>query len=362
LDQDVSRATTDASVEVLDYLNRTTLDIIGQVAFALEVDSLTNPKVPLRQAYSRMFAFDLMSCLSQAVAMYLPWTRRIPTRMNRDTARSAKTIADTASHIVLSKLDEDEESSTPMSKDILSSIVRQNQGLAKHDSDKLSFEELRDQVMNFLGAGHDTTATGVAWTIDLLSKHVDVQEKLRGEIIASLPLLTQSDIDPHRGGYGLADLNLLDRLPYLANVCNESLRYIPPVPIVIRECVEDTTLSGYFIPKGTNIFISSNAINRLPWLWGPDANTFDPDRWSNLPKEWVPGAFQTFLEGPRGCIGRKFAETEMKVLLCCLLSHFKFERDESWPDQEEAKNWRIVLRPRDGIHVKVQLIEKKVGG
>ena len=93
----------------------------------------------------------------------------------------------------------------------------------------------------------------------------------------------------------LAELNLLDRLPYLAKVCTESLRFIPPVPIVIRECVEDTTLSGYLIPKGTNIFISSNAINRLPWFWGPAADTFDPDRWDSLPKEWVPSAFQTFL-------------------------------------------------------------------
>lgn len=361
LDHDVSRSDPNASLELLDYLNRATLDIIGRVAFAFDVDSLTNPAVPLRQAYSRMFAFDFMSCLSQAIAMYLPWTRRIPTKMNRDTARSAKTISDTASRIVESKLSEDEESSMPMSKDILSLVVRQNESLLKTDGDKLSFDELRDQVMNFLGAGHDTTATGVAWTIDLLSKHIDVQDRLREEIISNFPLLTQSDIDPHRGGTMLASFNLLDQLPYLTNVCNESLRFIPPVPIVIRECVDDTTLSGYFIPKGTNIFISSNAINRLPWFWGSNANVFDPERWDNLPKSWVPGAFQTFLEGPRGCIGRKFAETEMKVLLCCLLSKSRFERDETWPDQEERKNWRIVLRPRDGIRVKIRLVDCESG-
>ena len=216
-------------------------------------------------------------------------------------------------------------------------------------------------MINFLGAGHDTTATGVAWTIDLLSKHIEVQDKLREEIVSHISLLTQDNIDPHRGGHALADLNQLDRLPYLAHVCNESIRIIPPVPIVNRESLEDTTLSGYFKPKRTNIFISSNAINRLPWFWGPNANTFDPDRWDDLPKEWVPGAFQTFLEGPRGCIGRKFAETEMKVLLCCLASKFRFERDESWPDQEERKNWRIVLRPRDGIQVKIRLVDQNTG-
>lgn len=355
LHEDVIQRPTDTSVEMLDYLNRSTLDIIGRVAFAFDIDSLNDPEVPLRQAYSRMFAFDLTSCISQAIAMYLPWTRRIPTKMNRDTARSAKAISDAASQIVNSKLQEDEGAFAPPSKDILSLIVRQNQTLGKTDGDKLSFEELRDQVMNFFGAGHDTTATAVAWTIDLLSKHVSIQNQLREEIITNFPILSQSDLDSCRADAALAEGNLLDRLPYLANVCNESLRFIPPVPIVIRECVEDTVLSGYYIPKGTNIFISSNAINRLPWLWGPTGDIFDPDRFDNLPKRWVPGAFQTFLEGPRGCIGRKFAETEMKVLLCCLLSRFKFERDERWPDQEERKNWRIVLRPRDGIKVRLRL-------
>ena len=159
---------------MLDYLNRTTLDIIGWVAFACDVDSLTNPAVPLREAYSRMFAFDIASCLSQAVAMYLPWTRRNPTNMNRDTARSAKVISSTAGQIIETKLNEDEESFVPPSRDILSLVVRQNEALNKTDGDKLSFDELRDQVMNVLGAGHDTTATGVAWTIDLLSKHMSV--------------------------------------------------------------------------------------------------------------------------------------------------------------------------------------------
>ena len=355
LSNDILHQGGDASVEVLEYLNRTTLDIIGRVAFACDVDSLIDPNAPLREAYSRMFAFDFTSCISQAVAMYLPWTRRIPTKMNRDTARSAKVISDTAGQIVDSKLDEDEESFAPPSKDILSLVVRQNESLVKGDGDKLSFDEIRDQIMNLFGAGHDTTATGCAWTIDLLSKHPHIQDKLREEILTSFPILAQADIDTHWVSLSMAELNLLDRLPYLSNVCNESLRFIPPVPIVSRECVEDTMLAGYFVPKGTNLFVSSNAINHLPWFWGPSANKFDPDRWDNLPKEWAPGAYQTFLEGPRGCIGRKFAETEMKVLLCCLLSKFRFERDERWPDQEGRKSWRIVLRPRDGIRVKVKL-------
>lgn len=345
------------AVEVLEWLNRTTLDVIGEVAFSYDVDSLNSPDTPLRKAYAVMFAFDLVSCLSQAIAMYMKWTRRIPTRMNRDTCNSGNVISDTAAQIVQWKLDEDEETSTPGSRDILSLIVRHNQSLMKNDSDKLSFDEIRDQVMNFLGAGHDTTATGVAWTIDLLSKHPQVQERLRAEIQSYYPMLRKSnDRTDEDDAFALAKLNVLDRMPYLSNVCQESLRFIPPVPIVTREVFEDVELCGYAVPKGSQVYIASNAINHMPCFWGPNASVFDPDRWDNLPKTWVPGAYQSFLEGPRGCIGRKFAETEMKVLLCCLLSRFCFEQDPSWPDQEARKNWRIVLRPRDGTQVLMSTI------
>ena len=131
LSNDVLQLDGDASVEVLEYLNRTTLDIIGRVAFACDVDSLIDPNAPLREAYSRMFAFDLTSCISQAVAIYLPWTRRIPTKMNRDTGHSAKVISDTAGQIVDLKLNEDEESFAPPSKDILSLVVEAERDISQ---------------------------------------------------------------------------------------------------------------------------------------------------------------------------------------------------------------------------------------
>ncbi len=98
------------------------------------------------------------------------------------------------------------------------------------------------------------------------------------------------------------------------------------------------------------------AIQKNPSIWGPNAEVFDPDRWDDLPKTCTANAFMTFLHGPRGCIGRKFAETEMKILLCCLLSMYEFKRDLDAPDPEEWKMWRLVLRPKDGITVKVTAI------
>lgn len=135
-------------------------------------------------------------------------------------------------------------------------------------------------------------------------------------------------------------------------VCRESLRYIPPIPMTVRESIADDQLAGYHIPAGTVIYMLANAINRLPMYWGPTANEFDPDR------EWasVPNAYMTFLQGPRGCVGRKFAEMEMKILLCCLLSWYDFEMDTSVQDPETLKMWRLVLRPRDGVSLKVKTL------
>lgn len=141
----------------------------------------------------------------------------------------------------------------------------------------------------------------------------------------------------------------VDLLPFMDDVCRESLRYIPSIPMTVRQSIKDDQLGEYFIPAGTTIYVMANAINRLPMYWGPTANEFDPSRWRNLPETWTPNAFMTFLQGPRGCIGRKFAEVEMKTILCCLLSKFNFESDTTQQDPEDLKMWRLVLRPRDGV-------------
>jgi cytochrome P450 len=135
-----------------------------------------------------------------------------------------------------------------------------------------------------------------------------------------------------------------DKLPYLDNVCRESLRYIPPIPMTVRQSLKDDVLGGYHVPSGTVIYVLANTINRLPAFWGDTADEFDPDRWDALPPSVVPNAFMTFLQGLRGRIGRKFAETEMKILLCCLLSVYEFARDYETPDPEAWKMWRLVLR------------------
>lgn len=343
-----------APIEMLEWLNRATLDIIASAGFGYEVDSLRNAKNPLRQAYSSLFDFDFSSRVIMGLRMLSPKFSYIPSRMNRNMANARSVIDNVSADIVQSKL---EQENTGL-KDIIALVVQQNQEMGqdqKHTKETLSADIIRQQIMTFLAAGHDTTATGTAWALDLLSKRPEIQERLREEVRASLPELSNPEavLNPDK-------LTIdVDRLPYLANVCRESLRFIPPIPYTLREAQIDANLCGYEIPRGTWIYVAANAINRLPAFWGtdPHPDVFDPDRWNHLPPEFTTNSYMTFLHGPRSCIGRKFAETEMKVLLCCLLSVFRFEPNPDFEDQELHKRWLLVLRPRDGMNLKLSLVE-----
>jgi cytochrome P450 len=351
-DEILASETVTKPIEVLEWLNRTTLDIIGQAGFGTDINSLENPETPIRQAYRLVFAFDIGSRILHGMQAFISSTKYIPAKMNRDMEAARNIILDKATDIIKEK--EGQAEADTKDNDIIALIAKDNLKKKEAGEEGLSLETMRDQVMTFLGAGHDTTATGVAWTLHLLAKHPKVQDRLRDEIREYMPWLfnEKTRYDPVK----LAEVDA-DQLPYLENVCRESLRYIPPIPMTVRQSLENDTLGPYFIPGGTVVYILANSINRLPLYWGPTADEFDPDRWDNLPDSYTKNAFMTFLQGPRGCIGRKFAETEMKVLLCCLLSMFTFEANKNVEDPEELKMWRLVLRPRDGVSLNTTLLK-----
>jgi len=339
------------SVEVLDWLNRCTLDIIGKAGFGYEINSLTERNNNVRRAYQLVFNFSPSARIQHGVQAFWPVTKHLPTQMNRDVEEARSIIIDKAMEILNARLNEAENNRG--GKDILTLIARENKNIKASGEEGLSFDEMRDQVMTFLGAGHDTTATAVTWALHLLAQHPEVQEKLREEIRKHFFFLfeetTRNDPknwyhDPHK-------------LPYLEKVCRESLRFIPPIPMTVRQTVTDDQIGPYFIPKGTVIYMLANVTNRLKDFWGPTADEFNPDRWDELPDTAQGHAYFTFLAGPRSCIGRKFAETEMKILLCALLSKYEFYPNFEWEDPEEHKMWRLVLRPLEGVHLHAKILE-----
>lgn len=210
--------------------------------------------------------------------------------------------------------------------------------------------------MKLTSTGHETTSSALTWCTYLLSANSSIQDKLRAELAASSLASSPDSITAET----------IDSLPYLSAVCAETLRFYPTVPITARTTVRTTRILDQAIPKGTEILISPWAINRHPELWGPDADTFNPDRWlgsaSSGEKTSDIGTrdgergmnsyeFITFLHGPRSCIGQGFARSELKCLLAALVLRFKMEL--AVPGEVPVPSGAVTIKPRDGMRLRL---------
>lgn len=137
--------------EVLEWLNRTTLDIIGKAGLGTDIDSLDNPETPLRDAYRRCFDFDLEARIINGLAAFTPLIRLLPARANRDIQIARNIILSRAQQIIQEKQKPGEKEEVARHKDIIGLIVKDNMVASKEDT--LSLETMRNQVMTFLGAG-----------------------------------------------------------------------------------------------------------------------------------------------------------------------------------------------------------------
>jgi cytochrome P450 len=232
------------------------------------------------------------------------------------------------------------EKKEPLSPDIISVAL---------ESGAFTDEKLVDNMMTFLAAGHETTASSFTWAIYLLCQNPKVQTKLREAIHASIPSLSDS-----------IDHVKLDGISYLRAVCNEVLRVYAPVPMTLRDTPHDTTILGQVVPRATRVIIAPWAINHNKQLWGEDAEEFNPDRWM-APGQANSGgavsnyAFITFLHGPRSCIGQRFALAELACLLAAFVGKYEFEMVN--PDEKIEIKGGITARPKNGMHIKLKGVE-----
>ncbi|KAK6836246.1 cytochrome P450 [Apiospora arundinis] len=187
-------------------------------------------------------------------------------------------------------------------------------------SGALSHADLVEEGVHMTSAGTETLIGTTTWAMHLLSRHPDVQARLREEIRANVP----SPYD--EAGIESVEQGDLRKLPYLNAVVNEVLRFHSVNGIMWRECVAPAVVAGVPIPKGTTMTFSPWALNRDPQHWGPDARVFDPERWVADPTTGGadhPYSFTTFGGGPRRCIGEQYARDQLLCVLAAYVGRYE---------------------------------------
>ncbi|KAF2201691.1 cytochrome P450 3A4 [Delitschia confertaspora ATCC 74209] len=341
----------DAGSDVLEmnhFSTEVTMDIIGLAGLGRDIQALKNSDDELVKNYEEILEpttekavyFVLHTIFPQWFIQILPWS------INQRVKVTTRNLKNICTQFVREKK---ERMKTEDDKhiDILSILIRSND---------FSDEGLVDQLLTFLAAGHETTSSAFTWATHLLAVHPEIQTRLRTEIHNNIP--TQSALDDS------PDISsLLESLPYLNAVCNETLRLFPTIPVTSRVSCRDTFIRDQYVPKGTVSFIVPWAVNRNPKLWGADAEEFNPSRWidpdtgraNNVGSAKSNYSFLSFLHGPRSCIGERFARGELRALVAAFVGSFEMAMAD--PEEQVIPAGTITSKPKNGMNLRLRPVE-----
>jgi cytochrome P450 len=220
------------------------------------------------------------------------------------------------------------------SGDLLSMLMQARD----EDGGRMNDKQLRDEVMTFLLAGHETTALTLTWTWHLLAQHPAAQNKLHAELDRVLAGRAPDFAD-------------LPKLTFTEQVIKESMRLYPPAWSLARTVISPFELRGYQIPAGANVVMSQWIMHRDPRYFS-DPESFDPGRWAPERAQKLPRfAYFPFGGGPRQCIGNSFAMMEAILLLATIAQRFTLRAVSS---EHVMPVPSFTLRPKNGIRMKVE--------
>ncbi len=218
--------------------------------------------------------------------------------------------------------------------DVLSMLLQVRD---EDDGSGLSDQEVRDELVTLLVAGHETTATALTWTWYLLMQHPLMYQQLRDEVDQVLVGRTPTMDD-------------LTHLSYTLQVVKESLRLYAPVWSILRQAKQAVDVGAYRLPEGMRVLVSPYTLHRNP-AYFPNPDRFDPDRWTPENEAKLPRyAYLPFGAGPHICIGNHFAMMAAQLVLATLVQRVTFELV---PGQTIVPEPLITLRPKGGVRVVV---------
>jgi cytochrome P450 len=307
-------ATEGTPIDLMEHTSRVTLRVVGQALFGVDL-------IGEAAGVGRAMLAALQFVSEEAFSIF-PSLLLIPAPRNLRFRRARARL----DRVVLGIIEQRRQSVTT-GDDLLGMLM------AARDEDTgegMSDRQLRDEVMTFVLAGHETTAVTLAWACLLLAQHPGVGEQVRHEVATVLAGRTPV----------LADL---PRLQLTRRVIDETLRLYPPVAVIARETFAADEIDGYVIPAKSGVLVSPYVTHRHPAFWH-DPDRFDPDRFTPEQSAARPRfAYFPFGGGPRLCIGNEFALMEAQILLAMILQRYRVEVAPGHSVQHEI---RVTLRPR----------------
>lgn len=307
--------------DVFDEMVRATFEVISDVTFSgsgtMDSDAVHKAIDNYIDQTARMSLFDVLGVPT--------WVPRLSRLFGPNSLTKMKDIADQS-------IARRRESGPKDIPDLLDLLL---EGQDPKSGRQMNASELRDNLLTFIVAGHETTALTLGWALYLCAFDPVVQEKLRAEAQSVL----NGDV---------ANAEHVKNMPYCEQVIKETLRLYPPAAFLSRTAQEKDELCGRKIKRKDTVMLPVYALHRNELLWD-DPDAFDPDRFGPDATydrfAWLP-----FGDGPRVCIGSHFAMVEAQIILSTLISRFKFERI---PGKDPKPVLVVTLRPDGGVPLKV---------
>ena len=305
-------------IDIDDDMMHAALEIVGRSLFGTDLAGDVE-----KTAQATLDALDIIVARARTPITFPKW---IPTRNNRKLAKALKQLNSAVSRI----LEERKKISTELGKDRQVDML--DLLLAAHDDEgALNSQELRDQIVTFIVAGHETVASSLTWTWWLLGSHQDIQRKVQQEVDEIL-----NGREPN--------VKDVENLKYTKAVVDEALRIFPPGWVVSRRALEKDNLGGYEIPENAVIIISPWTTHRHPASW-TNSEKFEPERF--LPDAPTPekGTYLPFGIGPRMCIGKDFALLESVLLIARVAQSWNLKPAGQTPIPKAL----VMVRPEGGL-------------
>jgi cytochrome P450 len=302
--------------DIHDEMMRLTLEIVAEELFEVELAAE-------RDRFST--AVNTLLELSSGGRMLLPpLLRMVPTRGNVAYYRAARKLDE-----IVYALIRKQRAGGSGSRGLLPALLQARD----ENGQPMPDEQVRDEVMTLLLAGHETTAVALSWTWYLLSRHPEVEQKLWAELREVL-----NGRDPGPGD--------LAALPYAERVVKEAIRLYPPIWAMVRNPIKDCEIGGYRVPAGSAVLMSQWVMHRDARFFAkPDQ--FDPDRWTDAGARGIPKfAYFPFGGGPRSCIGSAFAMMEAVLILTTVAQRYQVRLAAGFVAEPMPT---ITLRPKGGI-------------